>query len=262
VAVNVEHYPIDRPGLSIVPVTAGFVPDPMNYGWRDYGARVGVFALMELLEQLRVPVTAPVHAEACTRYPQIIERGVGLGWRWMAHGTDNAALHADLEIDAERAALRSCVETIASATGARPEGWLGPALTETFNTPGLLAELGLSYVCDWCNDDRPYLLSEPNERIVSVPYSVELNDVTLLLAKGWTAQQYAEALINQFEALRESGRRSGVVMSIPLHPFLVGVPFRLAALKSVLAHIAGSGDAWLTTGDAIAEHYLAHHAGG
>jgi allantoinase len=259
-AVNIEHYPIDRPGLSIVPVTAGFVPDPMNYGWRDYGTRIGIFALTELLDGLEMPVTAPVHAEACTRFPEIIEAGVQRGWTWMAHGEHNAALHVDLEIDAERRMLRDCVQAIESATGQRPRGWLGPALTETFNTPALLDELGLSYTCDWCNDDRPYLLSTPQCRVASVPYSVELNDVTLLLSKGWTAEQYADALIDQFEALRVAGLRSGVVMAIPLHPFLVGVPFRLAQLRRALEHIIGSGDAWRATADQIADHYLAHHS--
>lgn len=260
VAVNVEHYPIDRPGLSIVPVTSGFVPDPMNYGWRDYGARVGTFALVELLEELGMPVTAPVHAEVCSRYPQLIEAGVQRDWSWMAHGAHNAALHVDLDVDTERTMLLECVETIERATGRRPRGWLGPALTETFNTPALLQELGLSYICDWCNDDRPYLLRPPAERVVSVPYSVELNDVTLLLAKGWTARQYADALIDQFEALRLTGRRSGVVMAIPLHPFLAGVPFRLAELRRALEHITGSDDGWLTTADQIADHYLEHHS--
>jgi allantoinase len=261
VAVNIEHYPIDRPGLSIVPVTAGLVPDPMNYGWRDYGARVGTFALMELLDELGIPVTAPVHAEVCTRYPEIIEEGVQRGWSWMAHGKNNAALHADVEIEAERRMLRDCVQAIESATGQRPRGWLGPALTETFNTPALLAELGLSYTCDWCNDDRPYLLNAPPQgRVASVPYSVELNDVTLLLSKGWTAQEYADALVDQFEGLRVAGRSSGVVMAVPLHPFLVGVPFRLAHVRRALEHIIGSGDAWLATADQIAGHYLAHHS--
>lgn len=260
VAVNVEHYPIDRPGLSIVPVTAGFVPDPMNYGWRDYGARVGTFALSELLDELGMPVTAPVHSQVCTRYPRIIEEGVRRGWSWMAHGEHNAALHVDLEIDTERARLQDCLQAIESATGQRPRGWLGPALTETFNTPELLDELGLSYACDWCNDDRPYVLSTSRRCVVSVPYSIELNDVTILLAKGWTAEQYADALIDQFEALRVAGRTSGVVMAIPLHPFLAGVPFRLAQLRRALEHIAGSGDAWRATGDEIADHYLAHHA--
>ncbi len=260
IAMNIEHYPIDRPGLSLVPVTAGFVPDPMNYGWRDYGARVGIFSLMALLDGLGMPVTAPVHTEACTRYPEIIEGGVQRGWRWMAHGAHNAALHTDVAIDAERRMLLDCVNAIESATGQRPRGWLGPALTETFNTPALLDELGLSYTCDWCNDDRPYLLTGTRDQIVSVPYSVELNDVTLLLSKGWTAKQYADALIDQFDGLRAAGQRSGVVMAIPLHPFLAGVPFRLAELRRALEHIVDSGDAWLATADQIADHYLARHS--
>jgi peptidoglycan/xylan/chitin deacetylase (PgdA/CDA1 family) len=259
VALNIEHYPIDRPGLSIVPVTAGNVPDPMNYGWRDYGARVGTFSLVELLDELEMPVTAPLHSEVCTRYPQIVETGVARGWAWMAHGAHNAAMHVDLDAEEERAMLRECVETIETATGRRPLGWLGPALSETFNTPALLSELGLTYACDWCNDDRPYAMTVPEGRVISVPYSVEVNDVTLFLARGWTGQQYAEALVDQFEGLRAAGRRSGVVMAIPLHGFLAGAPFRLGHLRRALEHIAASGDAWFATADEIADHYLAQH---
>jgi peptidoglycan/xylan/chitin deacetylase (PgdA/CDA1 family) len=260
VALNVEHYPIDRPGLSIVPVTAGNVPDPMNYGWRDYGARVGTFSLIELLDELKLPVTAPLHSEVCSRYPQIVEAGVSRDWAWMAHGADNAAVHVDLDIDEERAMLRDCVETIETATGRRPRGWLGPALSETFNTPALLSELGLTYACDWCNDDRPYAMTVPDGNVITVPYSVEINDVTVFLARGWTGSQYTEALIDQFEGLRAAGRHSGVVMAIPLHGFLAGAPFRLGHLRRALEHIASSGDAWFATADEIADHYLAHHS--
>ena len=112
VAVNIEHYPIDVAGLSIVPVTAGNVPDPMNYGWRDYGARVGTFSLIDLLDELGVPVTAPVHSEVCARYPQIVEAGMQRNWVWMAHGAHNAAMHVDLDVEDERRMLRECVEAV------------------------------------------------------------------------------------------------------------------------------------------------------
>jgi len=258
VAVNVEHYPIDKPGLSIVPLTSQFVPDPMNYGWRDYGPRVGVWRLMEALERLGFPVSAPVHSAVCDRYPEIVEEGGRLGWAWIAHGRDNASLQVGMELEEERAYLTEVVEAIEAATGRRPRGWLGPALTETFHTPELLAELGLSYVCDWCNDDQPYPLRSRAGPMISVPYSIEVNDIPLLLDKGLTGPEYAQVVIDQFDALHAAGARTGQVMAIPLHPFLVGQPFRLVHLERALEHIARHDGVWLTTADDIAGWYLDH----
>jgi peptidoglycan/xylan/chitin deacetylase (PgdA/CDA1 family) len=261
VAVNTEHYPIDRPGLSIVPITAQFVPDPMNYGWRDYGARVGIWRLMDVLEELAIPVTAPLHEEVCHRYPQIIEAGNERGWAWMAHGRDNAAAQVRLEED-ERAYLTAHVDALEQLTGRRPRGWLGPALTETFDTPELLAELGLEYVCDWCNDDQPYPLETSAAPLISLPYSIEVNDIPLLLDKGMTGAQYRDLLIDQLEGLYELSAGSGTVMAIPLHPFLVGLPFRLRYLRQALEQIAGHEGVWMATGDEIAAYYLEHHYAG
>jgi hypothetical protein len=103
-------------------------------------------------------------------------------------------------------------------------------------------------------------MTVPEGQVISVPYSVEVNDVTLFLARGWTGQEYAEVLVDQFEGLRVAGRRSGVVMAIPLHGFLAGAPFRLGHLRRALEHIAASGDAWFATADEIADHYLTHHS--
>jgi peptidoglycan/xylan/chitin deacetylase (PgdA/CDA1 family) len=258
VAVNTEHFPIDRPGLSIVPITAQFVPDPMNYGWRDYGARVGIWRVMEVLDELGLPVTAPLHEEVCHRYPRIVEAGNERGWAWMAHGRDNAAAQPRLEED-ERTYLTAHVDALERLTGRRPRGWLGPALTETFDTPELLAELGLSYVCDWCNDDQPYPLDTTAGPMISLPYSIEVNDIPLLLDKGLSGAEYRDLLIDQLEGLLDVSGESGTVMAIPLHPFLVGLPFRLRYLREALAHIAARDGVWLATGDEIAAHYIEHH---
>ncbi|MEA2374404.1 MAG: hypothetical protein QOD53_867 [Thermoleophilaceae bacterium] len=256
IAVNVEYYPIDKPQISIVPVTTGFVPDPANYGWRDYGARVGIWRLMDLFDELGLPVTAPLNSDVCHRYPEILEEGTRRGWAWMAHGRDNSVFQANMERDEEREYLADVIDTIERASGRRPRGWLGPGLTETFNTPDLLAELGLRYVCDWCNDDQPYPLETSAGRLVSVPYSVEVNDIPLLVTNGMTGPGYQQALVDQFDALYEAGRETAQVMAIPLHPFLVGLPFRLKYLRAALQHVAGHEDVWLTTGDEIADWYI------
>ena len=263
IAVNVEHYPFGVPGLSIVPITASLVPDPMNYGWRDYGARVGVFRMMEVFDDLGLPVSAPLHTDVCEHYPEIVDEGARRNWAWIAHGRNNAAQQTGMEREAERTDLAEQTAIIERHTGWRPRGWLGPALTETFDTPDLLAELGYTHVLDWCNDDQPYRLRSGGGRLLSVPYSIEVNDIPLFLAKGVSGPDYERVLVDQFDVLCEQAERSGsgLVMAIPVHAFLVGLPFRLRYLRSALEHIAGSGRAWCTTSDAIADAFSAQTGG-
>jgi peptidoglycan/xylan/chitin deacetylase (PgdA/CDA1 family) len=257
IGLNVEHYPFGRPGLSISPITAGLPVDPMNFGWRDYGPRVGIWRVMDVLDRLGMRASVLLNSDVCRRYPAIVEAGRERDWAWLAHGRDNATLQTGMSREEEQRYLAEVVETIERGTGQRPLGWLGPALTETEHTPELLSELGLTYVCDWCNDDEPYRLDVPGAQMLSVPYSVETNDITLLASKNLTGPEYMQVLIDQFDVLYEEGQRSGKVMAIPLHPFLVGQPFRIGYLRSALEHIAGHEQVWLATSDEIAEWYLA-----
>jgi allantoinase len=254
--VNVEHYPIDKPAIGIVPATVGLVPDAANYGWRDYGMRVGIWRLADAIERHGMRMCALLNSDVCEHYPEVIEEGRARGWTWLAHGQENSTLQTGMERDEELAFLRRMTETIEQHAGARPRGWLGPALTETFETPSLLAELGYDYVCDWCNDDQPYPLRVASGRMLSVPYSIEVNDVPLLVSKGMTGPEFERVLIDQFDGLYAAAQDTGLVMGIPLHPFLVGQPFRLGYLERALAHIAGHDDVWLTTADEIADWYL------
>ncbi|CAN5604613.1 polysaccharide deacetylase family protein [soil metagenome] len=258
VGLNVEHYEVDKPSTSLFPGTAMLAPDPLNYGWRDYGPRVGVWRMTELFDRYGLRATVMLNSDVCEHYPQIIEAGTERDWRWVAHGKNNSIFHANMTEDEEREYLTGVVEEIERATARRPKGWLGPALTETFNTPDLLAELGFDYTCDWCNDDQPYDLRVKHGRLLSVPYSIEVNDIPLFVGQGISGEEFTRILIDQFDVLYEEGARSGRVMGVGLHPFLVGLPFRIRYLERALAHVVRHADVWLTTADEIAEWYLAH----
>lgn len=251
--LNIEHYQVDRPSTSIFGGTAGLSPDPLNYGWRDYGPRVGIWRLIESLDRLGLRASVLLNSDVCSRYPQIIEAGRERGWAWLAHGRDNSTFEAGMSADEERAYLAEVVDTIEKATGSRPKGWLGPALTETFETPRLLAELGLSYVLDWCNDDQPYRLNV--DGMLSVPYSIEVNDVTLFVGKSLSGPDFRQIVIDQFDQLYADSLTSGRVMALCLHPFIVNQPFRHRYLVEALEYIVGRGDVWLATSDEIADHY-------
>src|SRR5271169_6452480 len=217
IGLNIEHFEVDKPSTSIFGGTAGLVPDPLNFGWRDYGVRVGNLA-------------------------------------WLAHGKNNSTFQSGMKLDDERKYLAEVVEKISSATGHKIKGWLGPALTETFETPRLLKELGLSYVLDWCADEQPFPLTIPV--MISVPYSLELNDITLFVGKNLSGEAFYQTVVDQFDQLYKDSEKSGRVMCLALHPFIINQPFRQKYLEKALEYIARRSDVWLTTSDDIAEHYV------
>ncbi|MER7789701.1 polysaccharide deacetylase family protein [Streptomyces sp. NPDC097640] len=252
IGLNIEHFLIDRPSTSIWPGTSDLVPDALNYGWRDYGPRVGIWRVMEILDRHGIRASALLNSDVAHHNPQIIKAGLERNWAWLAHGRTNSILQAGMTRDEELKHLTDVVDTIAAATGQRPHGWMGPGLTETFHTPALLAELGLSYVLDWTNDDQPYPLNVPG--MLSVPYTVELNDLGLF-SKGTTGAEFVQIVKDQYEQLHADSEHSGRVMALALHPFVIGQAFRATYLNQALAYLATQPDVWLTTSDEIAEHY-------
>jgi peptidoglycan/xylan/chitin deacetylase (PgdA/CDA1 family) len=252
VGLNVEHFLVDRPSTSFNPVTAGLVPDPLNHGWRDYGPRVGIWRLIEVFDRHGIRPSVLLNSDVAERYPQIIEAGRARNWAWLAHGKNNSTLQADVADD-ERAYLTGVVETIEKATGRRPRGWLGPALSETFQTPALLAELGVGYVLDWTNDDQPYRLNVPG--MLSVPYSLELNDLGLFTMHALSGPDFVQIVKDQLDQLHADAAGSGRVLALALHPFVTGQPWRAKYLDQALEYVVNHPGVWVTTSDEIADHY-------
>lgn len=256
VSPNIEHFHWGAPGMAMTPMTASLSPDVLNYAWRDYGARVGVWRVMDILAKHGVRATAALNSEVCDQYPQIVEAGRKLGWEWMAHGPSNSMLFTGMPEEAERPIIAGVLDRITQATGVRPRGWLGPALTETHATLDLLAEAGVDYVCDWANDELPYDITTRAGTIVAMPYTLEIGDIPIFLQHGGTGEDFYRILVDQFDQLYEEGATSPRIMSIALHPFLVGHPFRARHLDRALAHIASHDGVWLATGSELVDWYL------
>ena len=252
VGLNVEYFLPDRASTNIYPATVELAPDALNYGWRDYGARVGIWRTMESLDRHGIRPSVLLNSEVIHNYPQIVTAGVERNWVWLAHGQTNSIMHTGMEIGEERAVLTEIRDAIAGATGRQPRGWMGPALTETHRTPELLAELGFEYVLDWTNDDQPYPLTVPG--MISVPYSVELNDL-IVFAKGTTGAEFLQMVKDQYDQLHADGATGGRVLALALHTFVIGQPFRHRYLDEALGYLAAAPDVWLTTSDDIAAHY-------
>ncbi len=233
-------------------------PDVPTWAVRDYGNRVGVFRMMKVLDRYGVRGTVALNSNLCVHHPEIIEEGRARKWEWMGHNETNTKRLNEVPPEEERRIVHDALATIARATGARPAGWLGSGLQETWDTVDLLAAEGCRYVADWVNDDQPYLMSlEGGRRLVSVPYSFEINDKPAFEKQMRTAREFDEMIRRQFDVLYEEGAESGRVMAIALHPYLTGQPHRIGALDSALEYICRHDGVWRATGAEIADHFLA-----
>jgi len=253
---NIEVFALDEP----VPFGSGKVPDVYTWAARDYGARVGIWRIMEVLSRHRVRGTVALNSEVCDAYPQIIDEAIRLEWEFMGHNESNSRRLTDVPPDDERRLIQSTFARIEKATGKRPVGWLSSGLQETWHTLDYLLDEGCRYVTDWVNDDQPYLMDVGGRRLVSIPYSTEINDLPAFQVRQRTAEEFAIMIQRQFDVLYREGKTSGRVMAIALHPYLIGVPHRIGALDTALDYICAHDGVWLATGEEIVDHYLASGA--
>ncbi|RZO38211.1 MAG: polysaccharide deacetylase [Rhodospirillaceae bacterium] len=251
---NIETFPLNEP----VPGGTGVTPDVINWAPRDYGARVGIFRMMEVMDRHGIRGTVALNSEVCDDYPAIIEDAMELKWEFMGHNHSNSRYLHTMNDQPGRDVVATTLDRIEVATGARPKGWLSSGLQQNWTTLDALIDGGVQYVADFINDDQPYVMNVDGGKICSIPYSSEINDLPQFMRMGRTAEEFAEMIRRQFDTLyRESvDTKSGRVMAICLHPFIIGVPHRIAALDDALKYIGGHDGVWKATGSEIIEHYL------
>jgi allantoinase len=259
VAPNVEHTEyLPPPNNDMDPWPRTPHPDVREYSFHDYGNRVAFWRLLRVLDRQQVRATVSLNVGVLDHFPEIAAAMVERDWDFMLHGVYNTRYLYGASPEDERAFLKDCIETVQRHTGKTPKGMLGPAITGTVNTPDLMAEAGLIYHADWIHDDQPVPLNVKQGRLISIPYSYELNDGPLL--KGNVeGPEYASMCKAQFDRLYQDGASSGTVMCLAIHPFRIAQAARIDYFDSVLEHIREHDDVWLTTGDQIAEHYMTHH---
>ncbi len=250
---NIEAFPLD----ARVPGGRDQVPDVSAWGRRDYGNRVGVFRMMEVMARHGVRGTVALNSDICEVAPRIVEACLDLGWEIMGHCETNA-LRLD-ETDSEAAAedlIRRTLERIERATGARPRGWLGAGRQETWSTLDVLAREGCVYTADWDSDDQPVLMDVGAKPFVSLPYGAGVSDLQAFERHHFTADDFERMIKAAFDVLYRESEISGRVAAISLHPFIVGLPHRIAALDRALEYITGHDGVWCATGSEIVEHFL------
>jgi allantoinase len=257
---NIEFFALDRP----MPGDSNERPrgndgTPMVRHWsqRDYGNRVGVFRLMDVLSEHGIRSTVALNSDICIEHPQIIEDCMKLDWELIGHCRTNTERVTEVAPDKERELISDSLAIIEKHTGKRPVGWLGAGLQETWNSLDHLVAEGCTYIADWVNDDQPYTMHVGGKTIVSVPYSYELNDASAIVRSKQTPGEFERMIRDQFDVLYTEGATSGRVMAICLHPFVMGQPHRIGALKRALEHIDRFDGVWKATGSEIAEQYLA-----
>ena len=255
--LNIEHFPADIPGTAIVQATTAFDPDTLNYGWRDYGNRVGLWRMMDLMDEVGARGTVCLNSEIIREYPRIIEEGQKRNWAWIGHGINNAPANwiSNIDESREREILTAVLSPMEDAIGRPTKGWLSPFLVHTNNTPKLLEEFGVEYLCDYTADDHPFRFNTPKNNLISVPYTVELNDIPAFGAVGVSSEAFGDMIIDQFDVLYEEGATNARCMPVCLHTFWVGQPNKFKHLARAFRHIASHGDVWFATSDDVNDWY-------
>ena len=261
IGFNIEHFAFGA-GLGATLAPASPQPDVLNFAWREYGNRVGVWRCRDLFDDLGLPVGALVNTALYEHCPEVIAAFAARGDELIAHGHSNAERQGGLAEPDERALIEHCRDRIAAAQGRTPAGWLSPWISESPRTPDLLQEAGYRYTLNWCHDDQPVpMATRSGGTIWSVPYPQELNDIPMIVARQLDAKNFAQMVVDQFdEMLDQTGRSQtapALVMGLALHPYIVGQPYRLRHLRRALQHIVGHAAAgrsvWITTPGAIAD---------
>ena len=260
VVPNIESFSLlERPGG----LGPGKIPDIPTWAVRDYGNRVGIARVMQVLDRYGIRATVALNSDICINHPAIIDEGCTRGWEWMGHNQSNTRRLNEVSAEDEIQIIRDTLSTIERASGVRPLGWLGSGLQETWNTLDNLSAAGCEYVADWgANDDQPYMMTlDDGKTLVSVPYSYDINDKQAFERRNASASDFREMICRQFDVLYREGQESGRVMHIALHPYLTGLPYRIDALDQALAYICRHAEALLATGREIARYYRTQISG-
>ena len=256
VATNIEHFAFGE-GIGHTPTEPGPPPDHRNYAWRDYGLRVGVWRILDLLDSLDLPASHLTNSEIYEYAPQIMDRIRKRGDEIVGHGRTNSERQADFDETDEAALIREATEIISKNEGVAPRGWMSPWISESNTTADLLKENGYTYIMNWPCDDQPFWMRTRSGPILQVPYPVEINDSPAMLNRRHTPSDFAEMTIDQFDVMIEECEKQPLVMGLALHTFVVGQPFRFKHLQRILEHFVNHPKrdrVWFTRPGEIADH--------
>lgn len=254
--VNVEVWDIGRPMPRQVlppPTGATLLPDVPHWGWHEYGMRVGFWRMKAVLDELKIVPSLSVNARVCLDYPRVAKAARDSGWEFMGHSYDQRPTHTEPD---PVGMIRQSVKVIREFTGKRPVGWMGPGLTETLDTPEHLVAAGIQYIADWVIDDEPCTIRTCGGELVTLPYSLELNDIAMMVVQHHPAGEFVTRTMDYFERVYREGRERAKIMAIAVHPYISGVPHRIKYFESVLRRLRKQKGVLFWNGAQILDWYL------
>jgi allantoinase len=255
IVVNVEHWPFDKPmprQMLTPPHGVQPRPDVPNFSWSEYGMRCGMPRLVELFQRLGVPVSTTINASVIDTYPSLAETLRDAGWEFIGHGYVQRSLQQEQD---ERQVVHASVERLARFTGRKVRGWLGPGLHETTDTPEILKEAGIDYVCDWALDDLPCWMTTARGPLIALPYALEINDAVIYAIEKHGADEIVRRIADTVATFEPELARNPRVLTIALHPYAIGVPHRMPHLARAVELLKSRRDVQFMTGSAIADWY-------
>ncbi len=258
--VNLEVWDIARAmARQVLPAPTGAVllPDVPNWSWHEYGMRVGFWRFEELYRRLKIRPTVAINARVCVDYPRVAQACKDAGWEFMGHSYEQGPIHREED---QPGMIKRSLDTIEKFTGKRPLGWLGPGLTQTLETPEHLAAAGVKYIGDWVYDDEPTEISTAKGPLVTLPYSVETNDIPMMLVQHHEAAYWTQKCLDTFERYYEEGAKRPKIMAIAVHPYISGQPFRIKYLEDVYKTINRKKGVLHWNGEQIFDWYLKSRA--
>jgi allantoinase len=253
--VNLELWDINRPmARQVIPAPAGFspMPDLPNWAWHEYGMRVGFWRLKAALDRFGITPTLSINSAVCSAYPRVAKAALDGGWEFMGHGLLQKPIHQELD---QRGMIRASIDQLKKFTGKAPVGWLGPGLTETLETPELLAEAGIQYVGDWVFDDEPCEIKTAHGPLVTLPYTVELNDIPMMLVQHHSAAEFVTRTMDYFDRIYDESAERTRIMAIAVHPYISGTPFRIKYFETVFERMRTKPGVLFWTGEQILNWY-------
>ena len=258
--VNVEEWSDERaqPRTVLPPPMSGnagqpLLPDLPNWAWHEYGMRVGFWRFVEVLKSFDLRATLALNGSVIRSYKPVAKAALDAGWEFMGHGFVQRPTH---HLENQREEIRKTIQAIRKFTGKPPRGWESPGLTETFETIDLLQEQGIEYVADWVLDDQPCRIRTRKGSIVSVPYTVEMNDIAMMQIQNHPSAEWLRRGIDTFDQLHAEGAKIPRVMAISVHPYITGAPHRIGYLRKLYEYLRSRQDVLFCTGEEILDLYL------
>lgn len=255
--VNLEVWDISKAmARQVLPAPTGqpLLPDVPNWSWHEYGMRVGVWRFFDLYKRLGIRPTLSINARVCEDYPRVAQEAKDRDWEFMGHSYEQGPIHKEVD---QKAMIHRSMDVLEKFTGKRPVGWLGPGLTQTYETPELLAEAGVKYIGDWVYDDEPTLIRTAKGPLVTLPYTVELNDIPMMIVQHHESDHLLKRTIESFDRLYEEGKERAKIVAVAIHPYISGQPFRIKYLEQIYDYVNRHEGVLHWNGAQILDWYLA-----